>query len=483
MRHQLTQGNLAVRRLVVTVALTAGISVAAGHARAQDATGAAATGSWSSASDASKKEPPGTGRDLFQPFEVGLIAGGHFFEKLHGLGRTRIDSDGLSPDHGGTFGLRLGLNLNPWVGIEAEGLISPTRTRDDSTSYNVLAYRAQVIVNFIHTGVFRPFALVGFGALSGFPGDTAIVPRDTDGAFHAGLGAKFPINENFGIRVDGRVMAPPAFASGIVKSGDETHFDGPDYEALGSLYFAFGGSPPPPPPPAPPPPPPPAPVADPDPDHDGVLGDADKCPDKAEDRDAFEDEDGCPDPDNDSDGILDADDKCPLKAENKNGVDDEDGCPEEDTDGDGFFGSRDQCPDAPETKNGYKDDDGCPDEVPAAVKKFTGVIEGVNFKTGSAEILKGSYAVLDRAVAVLVEYGDVRLEISGHTDSVGKPDYNKDLSQRRADSVKAYFVGKGVKSERLTSVGYGMERPIADNKSSSGKAKNRRTEFKLLMSN
>ncbi len=114
------------------------------------------------------------------------------------------------------------------------------------------------------------------------------------------------------------------------------------------------------------------------------------------------------------------------------------------------------------------------------MKKFTGVIEGINFKTGSAEILAGSYVLLDRAVKVLQDYPDVNLEISGHTDSRGKADYNRDLSQRRADSVKTYFVQRGIASARLQSIGYGLTRPIADNKTSSGRATNRRTEFRLI---
>ena len=115
------------------------------------------------------------------------------------------------------------------------------------------------------------------------------------------------------------------------------------------------------------------------------------------------------------------------------------------------------------------------------MKKFTGVIQGINFKTNQATILPGSYGILDEAVSVLKQYPDIRLEISGHTDSVGKADYNRDLSQRRADSVKTYFIGKGIDASRLTAVGYGMDRPIADNKTEAGRSKNRRTEFKILV--
>ena len=324
--------------------------------------------------------------------------------------------------------------------------------------------------------------MAGYGATSSIANSNMLgIPSDTDGTLHAGLGFKIAMGDYVGLRVDGRILAPAAFLGKQIPVGNETGYDGPDFELLGGLYLNFGEiekvrrtivkkevvvqAPP----------------VNPDPDGDGIAGKADKCPDIAEDKDGFEDEDGCPDPDNDGDGIPDAQDKCPNQPETKNGIDDEDGCPETDPDGDGIVGSRDKCPDEPETKNGFKDEDGCPDELPAAVKKFTGVIEGINFKTGQATILPGSYSILDRAVAVLKEYGDLRLEISGHTDNKGKADYNRDLSQRRADAVKMYFIGNGIDASRLTSVGYGMDRPVADNTSEAGRAKNRRTEFRLLM--
>jgi OOP family OmpA-OmpF porin len=97
-------------------------------------------------------------------------------------------------------------------------------------------------------------------------------------------------------------------------------------------------------------------------DNDGIPDNQDRCPTAAEDRDGFEDADGCPDPDNDGDTILDKDDKCPNQAEDSDGFQDTDGCPDPDNDNDGVDDSHDQCPDKPETKNGYKDDDGCPDE-------------------------------------------------------------------------------------------------------------------------
>jgi OmpA-OmpF porin, OOP family len=97
-------------------------------------------------------------------------------------------------------------------------------------------------------------------------------------------------------------------------------------------------------------------------DGDGIKDNDDQCPTEAEDKDGYEDSDGCPDKDNDGDTILDADDHCPLQAEDSDGFQDTDGCPDPDNDGDGVEDTRDQCPDKKETMNGFKDDDGCPDE-------------------------------------------------------------------------------------------------------------------------
>jgi OmpA-OmpF porin, OOP family len=99
-------------------------------------------------------------------------------------------------------------------------------------------------------------------------------------------------------------------------------------------------------------------------DGDGLKDDVDKCPDDPEDRDGFEDEDGCPDPDNDRDGIPDKEDKCPLIPEDHDGFQDEDGCPDgdaNDRDGDKILDNVDKCPDEPEDYDGFQDADGCPD--------------------------------------------------------------------------------------------------------------------------
>ncbi|HEU4410505.1 MAG TPA: OmpA family protein [Polyangiaceae bacterium] len=100
---------------------------------------------------------------------------------------------------------------------------------------------------------------------------------------------------------------------------------------------------------------------DPDNDRDGIEDARDRCRDKAEDRDNVRDDDGCPDDDDDQDGVPDVDDLCRDKAEDKDGFEDQDGCPDPDNDRDGLDDKADRCPGGAEDKDGFRDDDGCPD--------------------------------------------------------------------------------------------------------------------------
>jgi len=99
-----------------------------------------------------------------------------------------------------------------------------------------------------------------------------------------------------------------------------------------------------------------------DSDGDGVDDEADACPSEPEDKDDFQDADGCPEADNDADGLADLDDPCPNTPEDVDGVEDGDGCPDLDNDGDGVQDGYDSCPSEPEDIDGDRDDDGCPDQ-------------------------------------------------------------------------------------------------------------------------
>ena len=101
----------------------------------------------------------------------------------------------------------------------------------------------------------------------------------------------------------------------------------------------------------------------------------------------------------------------------------------------------------------------------------------IRFRTSSDEIEADSASVIADLAAVLRGCAAVKVEISGHTDNVGPPEFNKDLSQRRAQSVVKALEGRGIAADRMNAVGYGEERPIASNDTREGRAQNRRTEF------
>ena len=207
-------------------------------------------------------------------------------------------------------------------------------------------------------------------------------------------------------------------------------------------------------------------------DNDGIPDDQDACPDLAEDYDSYEDFDGCPDLDNDEDGIEDIADRCPDEPEDMDGFQDEDGCPDLDNDGDGIPDVRDGCPDEPETWNGFQDEDGCPDvaiSLPSVI---------IPFASGSATLPgSGAYHGLDPVEAALRANPALRLEIQGYTDSVGDEGANLRLSTRRAESVMADLVARGIDPGRLRVRGFGEAHPAASNDTAAGRARNRRIEF------
>lgn len=281
----------------------------------------------------------------------------------------------------------------------------------------------------------------------------------------------------------------------------------------------------------------------PDTDADGIGDDLDECPEEFglkdllgcpdADGDGFADmEDACPDlagtamgcPDADLDGIADKDDKCPEVAgvATKNGCpdivdsdgdgisDDKDDCPTisgplngcPDSDGDGYSDATDPCPNKSGTLGGCPDSDGdgvvdnkdacptiagspsksgCP-EVSSEIRSVLNyAMQAVLFETGNAELLSESYSVLDQVAGILVDNPYYQLKISGHTDDVGNDNTNLRLSEKRAKSCLEYLVTKGISKDRLSFIGYGEQKPIADNETSEGRRTNRRVQFELLV--
>lgn len=120
------------------------------------------------------------------------------------------------------------------------------------------------------------------------------------------------------------------------------------------------------------------------------------------------------------------------------------------------------------------------DRYIAAISNDRLVLVGVNFAFDKSELLPESYPVLDKAVVLLNDKPDVRVEIEGYTDYIGTDAYNQELSVQRAEVVKAYMVSKGIADARLSTVGYGRGNPVGNNETEEGRTMNRRIVFRIL---
>lgn len=205
----------------------------------------------------------------------------------------------------------------------------------------------------------------------------------------------------------------------------------------------------------------------PDRDGDGVADIDDKCPDVY----GLAKYQGCPIPDTDKDGINDEVDKCP----NVPGVARYQGCPIPDTDGDGVNDEEDKCP----TEAGPASNFGCPVIDQIIVERVNKAAQNIFFATGSYKLLPKSFKSLKDVVEILKENPSYKIDVDGYTDITGNADKNQILSENRAASVKAYLIGNGIDESRIVSKGHGINDPIADNKTVSGRAKNRRVEMHL----
>lgn len=184
-------------------------------------------------------------------------------------------------------------------------------------------------------------------------------------------------------------------------------------------------------------------------DGDGIPNDDDVCPDEPEDRDGFQDEDGCPDLDDDGDGILDVDDACPREAEVVNGIDDHDGCP----------------------------DEGLIELVDDRVV----IDEQVLFDFERARVKSAARPVLDAILELTRQHPEwTRLRIEGHADRRGDEDFNRRLSERRARNVMRALFERGLEGRELTYVGFGSTRPRDERRNEAAHQRNRRVEFVVV---
>jgi len=385
--------------------------------------------------------------------ELGAWLGHNVIAADTELGNGFLKSD--VPGSSVALGIRGGANLiGEWFGLEGEFKMTPTSLGSGTTAL-VMGLRGGAL---LHIGPFsdsrlRPFLWLGAGSETlqieseGIEGEKGHVAQDTDFALHVGIGAKYRVLKRWLARVDVRYLNTAARIH-----GQTTH----NFEiSLGASLLVGGRKPKPKPKPV-------STAADDallnaDSDGDGVADLADKCT-EPEDKDGFQDDDGCPDPDNDGAGIADTDDKCPDKAE---------------------------------TRNGYKDTDGCPDErakpLVVVTREEIQIGEKVFFAVGLATIDERSHALLDAVAGVMKAHPQLtRVVVEGHTDATGDVARNKRLSRSRAQAVVQYLVKSGVTAKRLVAKGVGTGEPLCTDTGPDGQRteacrdKNRRVEFKIV---
>jgi len=186
----------------------------------------------------------------------------------------------------------------------------------------------------------------------------------------------------------------------------------------------------------------PKPVVPDDRDHDGVIGKDDRCPNVPEDRDGYLDYDGCPD-DDDQDGIPDASDRCrkvPGKPSNQ----------------------------------------GCPIHVRVEDKAII-ILDGIRFETDSAELSGKVQPAMDEIALVLRFSPQIKnVCIEGHADDRGSDEYNLELSQRRAETVRTWLAKNNIAIDRMAIVGYGKVQPRVSGVTDEARYENRRVEIRVL---
>jgi outer membrane protein OmpA-like peptidoglycan-associated protein len=441
-------------------------------------------------------------------WELGVYAGAFIPSARHEFYAPDLTVAGYGHQALGKAGFDLGLRLGYYparfLGIELEAGVMPMKVAD-GTRATLYTFRPVLLFQLPYR--VAPFIRGGFGGLGI---SSAAIGKDLDPTFNIGGGVKFYVNHRVLLRLDIVDNVATAFGVGNERSNN--------LEVLLGLSLRLGKRE--------------RPAQQPAParglidsDGDGLYdpgqagvapADLDRCPSEPGPRE----NQGCPLIDSDGDGLYDPGqagvapqdvDRCPSEP----GPRENQGCPLIDSDGDGLYdpgqpvplaeqddcpkepGPRelkgcpdrdadrivdklDKCPDAPETVNQIDDADGCPDKVPDAVKKISGVLEGIYFDVDKDTIKPRSKEVLDRAVKVLAEHPNTRWDIRGHTDGDGDRAHNIDLSNRRAEAVRRYLTEHGIDGARLVAQGFGPDEPIDTNNTAAGKARNRRIEFRLI---
>lgn len=375
--------------------------------------------------------------------------------------------------------------LNKGFSLQVAGALNKIQTLVNKDDSDLLYWSVDAIVKYDlntligETGWFDPYVYLGGGYTS--------VDSQGEGMLNGGVGFNTWFNQNLGLNF--QTGTKKGFASEV-----KAH-----YQTTLGLVIRFGGK---------------------DTDGDGVYDKDDACPEVA----GLKDFNGCPDadgdgvkdsddacvntpglaamngcPDSDGDGVADKDDMCPSEKGTKanKGCPDTDGdgvvnkndncpteagpvanggCPWPDTDGDGILDKDDKCVNVA----GVASENGCPEVI--SMKAKIGIdtfAKAILFNTGRASFKAGITKQLDGMISLMKEYPRAEFAIKGYTDNTGSKALNLRLSDKRANAVRDYLIKNGIDASRLTAKGYGIESPVASNKTRAGRAQNRRVEVKV----
>jgi outer membrane protein OmpA-like peptidoglycan-associated protein len=397
-----------------------------------------------------------------ESFELGGFLGPRFFSQVSALGY--IDDAPGHPmlENSVELGARVSHPfIVPWLNPELELAISPTQTHEivvngaDIPSVAIFWMEPRVQLRFDplpHRRI-QPLIVIGAGAPIQLSAARKTINSGVIGDGYFGGGVRLDTGKGFTIRFDARLAFIPGvdMATGDNKLGIEANFN---------------------------------------------LG-VQLAPSKRQARDREVTAPPSTTADRDGDGIVDANDKCPDRAEDKDGFEDQDGCPDIDNDGDKVLDVADKCPNEPETMNGFEDEDGCPDTVPADVDAIKGTLEGVIYAEGETAVHDSGKPTLRKIAKVMQAHPSIKIVLVGHTDDreakafVVPPEPGQpaptvetvatDLARVRAEAVRQALGTLGVAQGRVIAEGVGADAPVADNATRKGRFANRRVELKLFV--
>ena len=395
-----------------------------------------------------------------------------------GHAANRSDSFSLSPMIGGyifegdqdlddalTYSLGLGYNLTDTWGTEfVLNYFDANAGNSSGSDVAGLVYRLDTLYHFMPNSALVPYIAGGLGGMSLDPDNGK---SDTNFLVDYGVGLKYFFTDDLALRGDVRH---------ILAFGDPEN----NFTYTAGLTYLMGGK-------SKEAPKPLSPI---DSDGDGVTDihdlcadtpagmgvDGAGCPLDTDGDGAYDDLDQCPDTpagvaantigcplDSDSDGVYDYLDECPGTPSGL-AVDDK-GCPL-DSDGDGVYDDNDLCPDTPAGL--MVDDQGCPLSITLSIE----------FDVDQSDIKPSYHDELAKGAAFIQQYSNQKILVAGHTDSTGNEPYNEALSQRRAESVRAYLVENfKLDADKLFARGFGEKAPIASNDTIDGRQRNRRVEL------